>query len=94
MFGNWLSWLHHKLGGQHMQHELQITFWTKTILQQQLDGKTFLNMLLSSSIKSLDLATNPPTIIAHAWIVKFNTSRIIVRKGIITFASYLKARQI
>jgi hypothetical protein len=47
-------------------------------------------MLLSSSIKSLDLAT----IDAHVWTIGFNTLKTIISKGIVAFASYLEARQI
>jgi hypothetical protein len=43
-------------------------------------------MLLSYAIKSLDAPTN----VAHVYTLEFNTSKTIIGKGIIAFASYLK----
>ncbi len=50
-------------------------------------------MLLSSSIKSLDLTINPSIGVAHAWIIMY-ISKTIIRKGITTFALYSKEKHI
>jgi hypothetical protein len=52
------------------------------------------NILLSSSIESPNLAIDPTTYIAQAWTVGFNTSNIIIRRGIISLASYFATKRI
>ncbi len=73
MFGNWLSWLCHKTRGlTHaiiIRNNLLNKYNTPTSAHEDSSIKVATSkMLLSFSIKSLDLTINPSIGVAHAWI--------------------------
>jgi len=99
MFGNRLSWLYHQTNGLTYTTKLQITSWIKQFPNKKCTQRFSIDALtpkmLLPLIKSLHPTTNPSIVITHVWTIWFNnTSKTIVRKGIITFASYLETRQI
>ncbi len=74
MFGNWLSWLHHKTrGSTHaivVRNDLLNKYNSPTNAHEDFSIKaTTYKMLLFSSIKSLDLTLNPSISVARVWII-------------------------